>query len=74
MAQTGKDLMRKVTSIQECDSWDITSTKNRATLSGGLVGMAIGVYIGYSKKQNLLVAGILGAIGGALVSKLFTPK
>lgn len=74
MAITGKDIMDRVSSIQGTKSKDVVYQRNQATISGAFVGMIIGIYVGYTKKKNMLVAGALGAIGGAVVIRLFTPK
>lgn len=72
--ENGKELIDKAASIKNVTSLDINSQKNKAAMTGGFIGMAGGVYWGYAKKQNLLVCGIMGAIGGALISRLFMPK
>lgn len=74
MAITGKDIMSKVSSIQGTKSKDVVYQRNQATISGAFVGMIIGVYIGHTRKKNMLVAGALGAIGGVVIVRLFTPK
>lgn len=74
MSTTGKDIMDRVSSIQGTKSKDVVYQRNQATISGAFVGMVIGLYIGHTRKKNMLVAGALGAIGGAIIIRLFTPK
>jgi uncharacterized membrane protein len=72
---TGKAIMDKVRSIKGTDSdKDILVEKNRATVAGAATGTLIGVYYGFSRKQNIVVCALMGALAGALVVRLFMPK
>jgi hypothetical protein len=71
---SGQDLLNRAASIKGNDSIDITYQKNRALLNGGLIGAAGGAYFGYAKKQNLLVASLLGAVVGMIIAGAFIPN
>lgn len=71
---TGKEIMDRVGAIQGTKDKDVIYQRNQATVSGAFVGMIIGFYVGFTRKKSMLVAGALGAIGGAIIVRLFTPK
>lgn len=74
MSDTAKDILDKVHTIKgDDDASEILSGKNQATMSGAMVGAAFGLYVGYAKKQNLLMTAIVGALAGAVVARLFMP-
>lgn len=66
--------MDKVASIQGTTSRDVLYQRNQATISGGFIGMGIGLYYGFSRHKSPLVTGFLGAIAGVIIVRLFTPK
>lgn len=53
---------------------DAKNNGKKAIISGAAVGAAFGFYYGYSRKKNILVMGVAGAIVGALVAKILMPK
>lgn len=72
---TGKEIMDKVRSIKGSDTGDdILVEKNRATVAGAATGCLIGVYYGYSRKKNMLVSALMGALAGAFIIRLCMPK
>lgn len=75
MAITGKEILDKSAAIKNGTSYDTSSAKMKAAVSGGFIGLASGFYYAYSRREsNWLVAGILGAIGGALIARVLIPK
>lgn len=70
----GQRLLDKACAIRGDDSFDITYQKNRAVLMGGLIGAGAGAYVGYAKKTNLLVTGLLGAVGGMIIAGALLPR
>jgi uncharacterized membrane protein YjjB (DUF3815 family) len=48
--------------------------KTKGTVTGGFIGMAGGLLIGYSRQYNLVSSAFIGAIIGGLVSQLLLPK
>jgi len=69
---TAKQLLDKVGTIKNSGN-DIALQRNRATMDGALIGMAVGFYYGFSRRQNLLVCGLMGGIGGAIIGRLLVP-
>ncbi len=75
MAETAQQILSSVKTIKGQDEGsEILSNKNQATYSGAFVGLAFGLYWGYAKKHNMLMTGIVGAMGGAVVARLFMPN
>lgn len=73
-ATTGKELLDRVRSIKDGTGKEIVREKNRATVAGAAMGAMMGVYVGTSRKQNVLVTSILGAVIGAITVRLVMPK
>lgn len=74
MATTGQQLLDQAASIKGNNALDITYQKNKALLTGGMIGAAGGIYFGWAKKQNMLVTGLMGAIVGMIIAGAFIPK
>jgi hypothetical protein len=74
MPLNGKDILEKANVLKNGGTVDAVSAKKRAAFSGAFVGAAAGFYYGYVKQDNFLVAGILGAIAGALIARVVMPK
>jgi hypothetical protein len=71
MATTGKQIMDNIAGIQGAGK-DTVFQRNQATISGGVIGMVVGIYWGFTHKhKNLLVTGLFGAIGGAIIARVF---
>jgi hypothetical protein len=71
---TAKELLDRVTEIKTGTAKEVSREKNKATLAGAAMGAMMGLYFGSSRKQNLLVCGIMGAAVGAIVVRLVMPK
>lgn len=72
---TGKAILDKVRAIKGSGTEkDILMEKNKATIAGSATGLLIGVYYGYSRKKNMLVTSLMGALAGAVVVRLLMPK
>lgn len=69
----GKELLDKVSAIKH-STGDIGYERNRATWDGALIGMTAGFGWGFIKKQNMLMWGMLGAVGGAIITRVLIPK
>lgn len=68
-----KDILDRVKSLKsKSDSMALKKTKG--TITGGFIGMAGGLLIGYSRQYNLVSSAFIGAIIGGLVSQLLLPK
>jgi len=70
----GKQVMDQVKAIKSGNGSGISTAKGKAALSGGFIGFGAGVYLGWAKKQNILVVGLTGAIIGAIAARVIMPK
>lgn len=70
---TGKDLINSVSALQGSKG-EIGAMKNKAVVSGAVIGMLGGFYYGYAKKHNMLVTGIMGALAGAIIAGVLMPS
>lgn len=71
---TGKELLDKLQSIKTGTGKEIAKEQNKATLAGAAMGAMMGVYWGTSRKKNILITTIFGAIVGAVTVRLVMPK
>lgn len=66
-------IMNKVRALKS-QSDSMAMKKNKGTVTGSLVGMAIGGLYGLSKGYNLVSSVILGAVLGGLAAYLILPS
>jgi len=66
-----KQIMDRVRNLKS-DSMAMKKTKG--TITGGFIGMGVGLLYGIAKNYNLVSSAFLGAILGGLVSQLILPK
>lgn len=71
---TGQDLLNRASAIRDDQFLDTTFQQHRMLLTGGLIGVAAGGYIGYVRKTNLLVTALLGGISGLIIAGVLLPK
>lgn len=68
-----KEILDKVKELKSrSDSMALKKTKG--TITGGLIGMAGGLLVGFSRHYNLVSSAFIGAILGGVVSHLLLPK
>ena len=48
--------------------------KTKGTITGGFIGMGVGLLYGIARNHNLVSSAFLGAILGGVVSQLILPK
>lgn len=66
-------LIDKVKDLKsKSDSMAIKRT--RGTVSGGFIGMGLGLLYGFTKGYNLVSSAFLGALVGGTISHLLLPK
>ncbi len=71
---TADQLAAKSAAIKQTDQYDSTSIRNRAMITGAVVGGIFGLYYGYTRKKNMLVMTGAGALIGGILSRLIMPK
>lgn len=74
MAQTAEQMLQKVEALKNKNGVDWGSEKNQATVTGAIIGFSGGAFFGYARRHNILVTGLVGALAGAIVSRVFTPQ
>jgi hypothetical protein len=72
MAEASELLQKAKELKSKSDSMALKKTKG--TITGGFIGMAGGLLIGYSRQYNLVSSAFIGAIIGGIVSQLLLPK
>lgn len=68
-----KDVMDKVNSLKS-QSDSMAMKKTKGTITGGFIGMGVGLLYGVAKNHNLVSSAFLGAILGGVISQLVLPK
>jgi uncharacterized membrane protein len=71
---TAKELLDRVSAIKSGTAKDVAKERNKATAAGGAMGAMMGLYFGTSRRQNILVCGIIGAVIGAITVRIVMPK
>lgn len=56
------DYLQEVKDIVSKDKRDILMLTTKASINGAVTGLVLGLMIGYYKKQNIYVSGLIGAI------------
>lgn len=64
------DKVRELKSTSET----MSMKKTKGTITGGFIGMAIGMLYGVAKNYNLISSAFVGAIVGGIASHLILPK
>ena len=68
-----RELIDKVKELKS-KSDSMTVKRTRGTVSGGFIGMGLGLLYGFSKGYNLVSSAFLGALLGGTISHLVLPK
>ncbi len=69
-----KDLIKKVENNKKKDISLILDDTAKGTIIGACIGAGIGAYIGYIRKNNLLLSAFIGSIIGGGISRVFIKK
>jgi len=70
-----KQFLDKVKSSKNKSEDEYLVEKNKASVAGMVVGALLGLYVGYTKKYNVLLSTFIGGISGSLATKiLLKPK
>jgi hypothetical protein len=68
-----KQIMDRVKSLKS-KSDSMAMKKTKGTITGGFIGMGVGLLYGIARNHNLVSSAFLGAILGGVVSQLILPK
>lgn len=69
-----KDILKKIASNKSKSSNEILKERTKGTVTGSLIGGAVGLLYAFSNKKSYLVFGILGVLAGGLISNIFISK
>ncbi len=70
-----KQFLDKVKSSKNKSEDEYLVEKNKASMTGMVVGALLGLYFGYAKKYNLIISTFIGGITGSLATRiLLKPK
>jgi hypothetical protein len=69
-----KNFLKVIGENKEKDSKTILNESTKGVMIGATIGAGIGLFIGFGRKQNLLLSAFVGSIIGGGVSKLFINK
>ena len=70
---TAKDFLDRAAEIKDSGHIGSSFYRDKATVGGACIGLALGAYYGYTRKQNMLVTSIFGLVAGGLVSRVVMP-
>ncbi|MFY8161482.1 MAG: hypothetical protein ACOVNU_09145 [Candidatus Kapaibacteriota bacterium] len=48
--------------------------KTKGSITGGFIGMGVGLLYGYTKQYNLISSAFVGAVIGVVLTQLLLPK
>jgi hypothetical protein len=68
------DYLQEVKDIVNKDKRDILMLTTKASINGAVTGLILGLMIGYYKKQNVYVSGLIGAVVGGVATGIIVRK
>jgi hypothetical protein len=68
------DYLQEVKDIVNKDKRDILMLTTKASINGAVTGLILGLMIGYYKKQNIYVSGLIGAVVGGVATGIIVRK
>lgn len=72
---TAKDFLDKAKKNKSQNENELLKDKSRAAMTGLAIGGIAGLYVGYTRKYNILISVFLGGLIGSLVTRaLLKPK
>jgi hypothetical protein len=69
-----KQFLNNIGQTKKKDSNTIISDATKGTMVGATIGAGIGLFIGFGRKQNLLLSAFIGSVVGATISRVFINK
>jgi uncharacterized protein YqgC (DUF456 family) len=70
----GQDLLDKLKSSREKSDVKRVADATEGAYVGAAIGALTGLFIGYQRKQNLIMSAFIGAAVGGLISKIVISK
>ena len=67
-----RNIIENVKNLKTTDSMSLKKTKG--TISGGFIGMGVGLLYGFTKGYNLISSAFVGAIIGGILTQIILPK
>jgi outer membrane lipoprotein SlyB len=67
-----RNIIENVKNLKTADSMSVKKTKG--TISGGFIGMGVGLLYGFTKGYNLVSSAFVGAIIGGVLTQIILPK
>ena len=72
---TAKDFLNKASKNTSQNESELIKDKSKAAVTGLAIGGLVGLYVGYTRKYNILISVFLGGLVGSLVTRaLLKPK
>jgi gas vesicle protein len=65
-----KQFLSKVKSSKNKPEDEYLFEKNKASMTGMVIGALLGVYVGYKRSYNLLVSTFIGGLAGSVATKI----
>lgn len=70
-----KDFLNKASGNKSSNESELLKDKSKASLTGLAIGGLAGLYVGYTRKYNILISVFLGGLVGSLITRaLLKPK
>ena len=70
-----KDFLNKASGNKSSNESELLKDKSKAALTGLAIGGLAGLYVGYTRKYNILISVFLGGLVGSLITRaLLKPK
>jgi hypothetical protein len=69
-----KRFINSIGEVKSKDTNTIITESTKGTMVGASIGAGIGLFIGFGRKQNLLMSAFIGAIIGGSISRIFIKK
>lgn len=66
-----KRFLDETNNIKNKDSKTIINETTKGTLVGSAIGAGLGLFIGFSRKKNLLLSAFVGSLVGGVTTNIF---
>lgn len=69
-----KNYMAEVKNIVDKDKRAVLMMTTEASVNGAVMGLFLGMMVGYYKKHNIYLCGLIGAVSGAVLTGVLIHK